>query len=104
VAGAVSGVQLDVAAPRLDGARFDLIVITNVLPYFDDRQLTTALANLAGRLAPAGVLLHNEGRPLLAAVAADLRLPLRQARTASIARVLGAPPLSDVVYIHQLAR
>ena len=42
------------------GEPFDLIVATNILPYFDDGELMLAMSNIAAMLAPGGVFLHNE--------------------------------------------
>src|SRR5207244_2448165 len=94
-------VHLDVAAERLDGDLFDLVIATNVFPYLDDTNLTLALANIAAMLAPGGVLLHNEARSLVGDVTNDLELPLAAARRMSIATVRGsATPLYDSVFIH----
>jgi hypothetical protein len=93
--------QLDVVTEQLQGRPFDLIVVTNVLPYFDDVQLMLAIHNIAAMLAPRGVLLHNEARPLLGEIAATLGLPAEQSRHAVIATVRGAPaPLFDSVWLH----
>jgi hypothetical protein len=92
---------LDVVTERLP-ERFDLVVITNVLPYLDDRELMLALANIAAMLEPGGVLLHNEPRPLVGEATTRVGLPLVHARNATIATVTGAPtPLADMVFIHR---
>ncbi len=92
--------RLDLVTERLP-ARFDLVVITNVLPYFDDRELMLALANVAAMLAPGGHLLHNEPRPLLGDITTRVALPFIHSRNAIIANVAGAPtPLVDAVVIH----
>jgi hypothetical protein len=95
------GVTLDIAAARLDEPAFDLVIATNVLPYLDDTQLAMAVANVASMLAPNGIFLHNESRPLILDLAKEDGLPLRHARTAAIATVRGAPPLADAVWIHE---
>ena len=41
------------------------MIATNILPYFDDQQLALAASNIAAMLAPGGVFLHNEARPIL---------------------------------------
>ena len=93
--------ELDIVTQRLAGRRFDLIVATNILPYFDDPQLALALVNIADMLAPGGVLVHNEQRPILGELAAALGLPLQQSRHAVIATVAGAKaPLYDSVFLH----
>lgn len=97
---AVSARALDVVLDRTP-LEADLVVITNVLPYIDDRELGPALANIAALLAPAGVLLHNEARPEVGAVADAIGLPLVQARTAVLATVRGAAPLYDSAFIHR---
>jgi hypothetical protein len=92
---------LDIVTERLAGERFDLIVATNILPYFDDTQLALAMANIAAMLAPGGLLVHNEARPILGEMADALGLPLAQARHAVIATVAGAKaPLYDSVFLH----
>ena len=53
---ALRATPLDIVTQRLDGERFDLIIATNILPYFDDPQLALAVANIAAMLAPGGVL------------------------------------------------
>jgi hypothetical protein len=94
---------LDIVTERLP-ERFDLVVITNVLPYLDDRELMLALANIAAMLEPGGVLLHNEPRPLVGEATTRVGLPLVHARNAIIATVTGAPaPLADMVFIHRRA-
>ena len=60
-----------------------------------------ALSNVAAMLAPGGVFLHNEARPLLQDVTAALGLPLAQSRHAVIATVRGAAPLGDSVWLHR---
>jgi SAM-dependent methyltransferase len=94
--------QLDIVTERLTAAPFDLVVATNILPYFDDVELMLAMSNVARMLAPGGVLLHNEPRPGLLEVAAATGLPLEQSRQAVIATVRGAPsPLVDSVFVHR---
>jgi hypothetical protein len=92
---------LDVVTARLDAPAFDLIVATNILPYFDDTQLALAMTNIAGMLAPGGVFLHNEARPALGEITEALGLPYQQSRQGIIASVRGAPPLSDTVWLHR---
>ena len=92
---------LDIVTERLPGQRFDLVVATNILPYFDDPQLAIALANIAAMLPPGGVFLHNEQRPSLGDFTTALGLPLQQSRHAVIATVTGAKaPLYDSVFLH----
>ena len=101
VARAMSGERLNIITERLVAeAPFDLIVATNVLTYFDDRQLALALSNIAAMLRPGGCFLHNESRAGLVEVAEALDLPVLHMRTA----VLGGPaakPLYDVTWLHR---
>ena len=98
----IEGIVLDIATQRLDGEPFDLIVATNVFPYLDDRALMLALVNVTAMLAPNGVLLHNESRPLVQDVAKELNLSLVHSRTGVIATVRGSTtPLYDSVFLHQ---
>jgi hypothetical protein len=95
----------DVVTERLDGPSFDLIVATNILPYFDDVGLMLAMTNMAGMLGPDGILLHNEARPFMHEVTTALALPLEQARQATIASVRGAPAgLVDSVWLHRRSK
>lgn len=98
---ALSAERVDIVTERLSGQPFDLVIATNILPYFDEVELTLALANIAGMLAPGGILLHNEPRPGLPELAAAAGLPLQQARQASIATVAGAAPLVDTIFLHR---
>jgi len=104
VARSLRAEPLDIVTERLDGRSFDVIIATNILPYFGDSELMLASANVAGMLAPGGVFLHNEARPLLAEVAAPLGMPFAQSRHVPIATVRGAPaPLGDSISIHRKA-
>ena len=99
---ALAAETLDVVTESLDGAPFDLVVATNILPYFDDVGLMLAMSNVARMLAPGGVFLHNEARPLMHEVTAALGMPVEQSRHAIIASVKGAPaPLVDSVWLHR---
>jgi hypothetical protein len=99
---ALGAQQLDIVTERLDGPKFDLVIVTNVLPYFDDVQLMLAISNIAGMLAPGGVLLHNEARPSLRDVTSALGVPFEQSRHVIIATVRGAAaPLFDSVWLHR---
>jgi hypothetical protein len=98
---ALSGERLDIVTERLHEKPFDLIVATNILPYFDDTQLALALSNIAAMLAPGGLFVHNERRPVMGDFGAALGLPFEQARTVTIADVRGGPPLFDSVFLHR---
>jgi hypothetical protein len=95
-----TAVQLNIVTERLADERFDVIVITNVLPYLDDRALALALVNLSAMLGPGGYLLHNESRATLPPLAKALGLPLLQMRTVTLAGPVGRPAY-DAIWIHQ---
>jgi hypothetical protein len=93
---------LDIVTERLEGAPFDLVIATNILPYFDDRELLLALTNVVSMIQDGGVFLHNEARPLMLDATAALGLPFEQSRHVTIATVRGAPaPLFDSVFLHR---
>jgi SAM-dependent methyltransferase len=95
---------LDVVTDRLETPPFDVVIATNVLTYFDDIELALALTGIARMLAPGGVFLHNEARPIMGELTAPAGLAFEQSRQAIIATVRGAPPLGDTVWIHRKAR
>jgi SAM-dependent methyltransferase len=63
VAGAIEvrdlNVVLERIAPLRDEERFDLVIATNVLLYYDVFEQSLALANIASMLRPGGFLLSN---------------------------------------------
>ena len=97
----LTAAPLDIVTERLHGATFDLVIATNILPYFDDVELALAMSNIGAMLSRGGILLHNEPRPALREIAAAAGLPLEQSRQAPIARVEGAPPLVDTIFLHR---
>jgi hypothetical protein len=98
---ALTAETLDAVIERLAGPPFDLVVATNILPYFDDVELMLAMSNVAAMLAPGGVFLHNEARPIMDGFSTALGLPFEQSRHVVIADVKGAPPLFDRVFVHR---
>jgi len=98
---AITAEHLDIVTRRLvDDAGFDLVVITNVLPYFDDTQLALAFANMAAMLRPGGFLLHNESRAGVADVGAAVGLPVLHMRSLVVAGS-GARALYDTIWLHR---
>jgi SAM-dependent methyltransferase len=72
----VSSCEMDIVLQRLDlpeAQRFDLIVATNILVYYDFFEQSLALANIARMLKPGGFLISNtalrefQGSPLITA-------------------------------------
>ena len=102
VARTLSAEQLDIVTSRLTSDPFDLIIATNILPYFDDGELMLATSNIAAMLAPNGIFIHNEPRPSLGDIAEAVGLRFDQLRRVTIASVGGgAAPLTDVVMLHR---
>jgi hypothetical protein len=101
VAQSLSAEELDVVTARLSGTPFDLIIATNILPYFDDTQLMLATSNISAMLAPDGVFMHNEPRPSLGDITEVVGLRFEQLRRVTIASVTGGAPLTDVVALHR---
>ena len=102
VARAIAASRGNVIVEREGSDAYDLAIATNVLAYFDNRQLALALSNIAAMLKPGGYLLHNESRGGLVEIAASAHLPIVQMRT----EVLGGPPrqpLYDSVWLHKRA-
>lgn len=99
---AISARRANIVTDRLAAtAAYDLIVITNVLPYLDDTELLVALSNIAAALAPGGAFIHNEPRRLLLATGAAIGLPAVQSRTVQLASPAGGQPLFDTVVLHR---
>jgi hypothetical protein len=102
IAATLDAAPLDIVTERLEAAPFDLIIATNILPYFDDVELMLAMTNISRMLGPGGVFLHNEPRPALGEITDALGLPYEQSRQVVIATVRGAAaPLVDSVWLHR---
>ncbi|MBL8176070.1 MAG: hypothetical protein JNK48_15435 [Bryobacterales bacterium] len=97
VAGRVTAQRMNILTERLEAA-YDLAVATNVLLYFDDKELGLAMANIAHSLKPGGYLLHNDLRPAVESWARELPLPVVHARTV---RLDPERPLFDGVVVQR---
>ncbi len=82
---------------------YDLVVVTNVFPYFKPAELLLALTNLSAMMAEGGYLLHNELQTVPSTFVTPLGLPLVQARTVLLADSQ-TTPLFDGVALHRLHR
>lgn len=83
---AISADKMNIITQRYaPDTQFDLVIITNVFPYFTDVELSLALSNLAAMTKPGGYWLHNESRKLLNNLALLLDVPPLQSRTVLIA-------------------
>jgi hypothetical protein len=59
----IESVDLDVVAQVLDERKFDLVVATNILVYYDRFQQALAMASIAAMTNPGGVFLSNTVLP-----------------------------------------
>ncbi|MEJ7618987.1 MAG: class I SAM-dependent methyltransferase, partial [Pyrinomonadaceae bacterium] len=97
----LSAEKLNIITERYDPApRYDLVIVTNVFPYFSDAELLLALSNIASMIAEGGHLIHNESRPVLSALTEKLKLRLLHSRQVLISSNKNQP-LYDRVYVHQ---
>ncbi len=78
---AVTAEQMNILTERIDGAKFDAIIATNILLYFDHQELALALTNMRQMLAEGGFLITNELRPEVESDAQALGLTPVQGRT-----------------------
>jgi len=96
-ADSIAASKLNVITERSDPQpRYDLIVATNVLLYFNRTELLLALDNIRSMLAPGGYLIHNELRPEVEQLSTALNFGPLQARTLRF-----TPTLFDSFVIHR---
>lgn len=82
----ISAEKMNIITQRCSSEKkFDLVIVTNVFPYFNDVELSLALTNIAAMTKPGGYWLHNEPRNLLIDLALLLEVPSLQSRTVLIA-------------------
>ncbi len=95
----VRAIRMNVLTERVvDAASYDLAVATNILLYFDDKELGLALANIAHALREGGHFLHNDLRPVIDPWGRQLQLPPIHARTV---RIDATRELYDGVVLHE---
>ena len=95
--------KLNVITERYDPpATYDLVIATNVLVYFNDKELLLALANLHSMLREGGYLVHNELRREVDEASGALGFAPVQARTIRLSQGAGQP-LFDSLVIHKKA-
>lgn len=101
----LSATRLNLITERIDPfPAYDLIVVTNVFPYFNDLELLLALTNVSKMLEHEGYFVHNEPRVTARTITQSLDLPLRHSRTVLVAAASArerVTPLYDFVGIHQ---
>lgn len=92
--------RLNVVTDRYQvSPQYDLVIVTNVFPYFSKAELLFALANIASMMREGGHLIHNELQSVPPEFVVPLGLPLQQARTVMISSGKNSP-LFDGVAIH----
>lgn len=77
-------------------ARYDLVIVTNVLLYFSDPELELAMGSIASMLRTDGYLIHNELRPALEKINSEAGLTAVSGRSLRI-----APGLLDAFAIYR---
>jgi hypothetical protein len=101
VAQSVRAWPMNVLTQRVTQAGYDLAVATNVLLYFNDRELGLALANIGHAVRAGGHVLHNELRPAVEVWGHELGMPPVHARTVQFD---GASELFDAAVVHEVKR
>jgi hypothetical protein len=99
VARAVHAQSMNILTERR-AKRYDLVVATNVLLYFNSDELSLALANISAMMAAGGYFMHNEVRGEIDEVSALAGLAPMQARTLRITEGRRAP-LFDAFAIYR---
>lgn len=93
----IEAVDLNIVGTQLSlkpAEKFDLIVATNILVYYDPFEQALALANIAAMLKPGGFLLTNDHLPVAPSV------PMKQAGQTAV--TYSPQPLTlDTVYWYQ---
>ncbi len=96
VARSITAGEMNILTERYDPSpAYDLVVATNVLVYFNDRELRLALANIHSMLRPGGYLMHNELRPEVESLGRELALMPLQGRTIRISSGVQKPLLDS---------
>lgn len=79
---------------------YDLVIVTNVFPYFSRPELLFALSNIASMMHLDAYLIHNDLLSIPSIFVTALGLPLKEARTVLIASGQGQP-LFDGIALHR---
>jgi hypothetical protein len=81
----ISASLLNIVTGRFTQVKFDLVVVTNVLLYFNSKELALALCNIGAMLEPGGFLIVNDLNPEIDGYTAAVGMKPVQARTIRIA-------------------
>src|SRR5262249_20175157 len=93
--------RLNIVTERYESSPdYDLIVVTNAFPHFNQLELLLALTNIAAMLRKGGYLVNNELQAVPSQFPQALGLPLQEARTILIASS-ETTPLFDGVAMHR---
>lgn len=93
---ALDAANLNIVTHRLDLVekdKFDLIVATNILVYYDRFEQALAEANIAAMLKPGGILLTNDDLPRIANVLTNI--------ASTTVRYTDEPIRTDTIYIYR---
>lgn len=101
IAKRIRAIRMNVLTERAESGAYDLAVATNVLLYFNDRELGLALSNVAYALSAGGHLIHNDLRPAVEEWGRELAIPIIHARTVRLDPVR---ELYDGVVLHENRR
>lgn len=101
VADAVSVEKLNIVTERMEpSAPYDLVVVTNVFPYFNSVELLLSIVHIEAVMGKGSYLIHNERRQTLFSFTGLLNLPMIHSRTELI-RSGDPAPLYDTVWVHR---
>lgn len=100
--GKVTAERMNIVTHRGE-ARYDLVIATNVLTYFNSTDLGLALANIRAMLREGGWLVHNEARAEVETLGRAAGLEPVQARTVRLSRG-GEKPLVDAFVLNRATR
>ena len=101
IARSITAERLNIVSERYEASDlYDLVVATNVFPYFTDTELALALSNVSAMLRGGGYLVHNETRPMLQWLARASGLAPFQLRSVIVAPHAHRPTY-DAVWIHR---
>jgi hypothetical protein len=97
----ISAEKLNIITERyIPPAQYDLVIVSNVFVYFDNKELLLALSNIHSMLAEGAYLVHNELRPEVEEFSRALLFAPLQARTMRLSEG-NALPLFDSFVIHR---
>jgi hypothetical protein len=94
----ITAERWNILTRKPEGPPYDLVIATNVLLYFDARELLLAVNNIAAATAPGGWFLHNDQRGEMETYTSAAGLTLEDAR---MVRLSDTRELFDSVALHR---